>query len=118
MCPLIAKKTPWTEFDMDSKNVHRWDIDWFINLSAKCCGNKAEKSIVNQAQTEITIVHLHVVINIHPRFVVNDFRFCQRIIWVLKISVTAVAMLQIYKFRFNLAVLLLYNCMEIFDTKS
>lgn len=96
MCPLIAKKTPWTEFDMDSKNVHRWeDIEWFINQSAKCCGNKAEKSIVNQAQTEITIVYLHVLINIHPRFVVNDFRFCQRIIRDLKNSVTAVAMLQI-----------------------
>ena len=65
----------------------------YQSVSATCCGNKAEKSIVNQAQTEVTIVYLHVIINIHPRFVVNDFRFCQRIIRDLKNSVTAVAML-------------------------
>ena len=56
---------------------------------------RQKTSIVNQAQTEVTIVYLHVIINIHPRFVVNDFRFCQRIIRDLKNSVTAVAMLQI-----------------------
>lgn len=52
----------------------------YQSVSATCCGSKAEKSIVNQAQTEITIVYLHVVINIHPRFVVNDFRFAKELL--------------------------------------